>query len=452
MGRSARGEFAYQAVYRYLETLIAQAGQGGARRLPSLRDLSRRLRVSLATVQNAYSLLEHEGRVTSMPRSGYFVRLCPHDVEPITHAASSPFSLPPLVLPALERMLLAHERRLARQAMRLPASNRAPGSASLRQVLAARHTRSSSQCWNADDVHLACDVQALLHTLVGALALQGATALVATPCCWRLLQGLRQADVRVLEVPLDGYLDLNVLEWLLLHEPVRLLLLPSCLASPTGRLLAVHEQRKIEHLLDQHAVWLLENDLDSEHCFAAPPSARLRDGVDPRRLLVLGSLESVVGVEAPYAYLLGRQPSVREAFVRRAFVLPPLRQQAVALLLGRGDVDSQLQALRDMLATRMGQLCREVERRLGDHLIFQRPVGGRALWCRVRHPVDVRQVAVALAGSELAVAPGDLFSLHGHYHQHLLLAWGGDEPAQLQRAIEQLGQVLQRQLTATTQG
>lgn len=74
MGRVAPGEFAYRQVYRYLEALIDQAASGGPCRLPSLRTLSRRLRVSLATVQSAYSLLEEEGRVRCLPRSGYYVQ------------------------------------------------------------------------------------------------------------------------------------------------------------------------------------------------------------------------------------------------------------------------------------------------------------------------------------------------------------------------------------------
>ena len=70
MEQSGSGEFAYRKVYRYLEALIDQAPRSGPCRLPSLRVLARRLRVSLATVQSAYSLLEEEGRVQCLSRSG----------------------------------------------------------------------------------------------------------------------------------------------------------------------------------------------------------------------------------------------------------------------------------------------------------------------------------------------------------------------------------------------
>ena len=189
MSRSARGEFAYQTVYRYLERLIGEADRNGEGRLPSLRDLARRLRVSLATVQSAYSLLEHEGRVRSVPKSGYFVRACLQDEAQAANPRPQPLSalhVPLSCSTALERALLLQERRLSRQsACEESGLRRAVGGAQLRNALAARYTRSSRLCWSAEDVHLAPDVQALLQTLLSALHLRGATALVASPCCWR---------------------------------------------------------------------------------------------------------------------------------------------------------------------------------------------------------------------------------------------------------------------------
>ena len=56
-------DFAYQAVYRYLASLINESEGDTPIRLPSLRHLAERLNVSISTIQYAYSLLEKEGRV-----------------------------------------------------------------------------------------------------------------------------------------------------------------------------------------------------------------------------------------------------------------------------------------------------------------------------------------------------------------------------------------------------
>ncbi|MFJ4064347.1 aminotransferase class I/II-fold pyridoxal phosphate-dependent enzyme [Pseudomonas sp. NPDC089996] len=430
MGR----EFAYQAVYRYLVALIDEAERGGQPRLPSLRALSRRLHVSLATVQAAYSLLEHEGRVQSVPKSGYFaqtgVQAGRDDVAPV---------LP--VQPLLERALFAHERRLGRLRAR---PVRILGGPRLRDALAERYTRSSRLYWRSEDVHLGPDVQALLETLLQALALRGSTVLVASPCCWRILRALQRCNMRVLEVPLDacGSPDIGSLSRLLGCEPVRMVIMPSCLSTPVGRLVPQRDQQRIADLLAMHPVWLLENDLDSELCFSLPPSSRLRDWVDPRWLLVLGSLEATVGGEAPYAYLLGRHAALAETFAQRAFQLAPMRQQALAQMIISGEIDEHLAQARLALQGRMEQLCQHLRAVLGGQVDFDMPEGGYALWVRLSPAMVSAQAVAATAESALQVLAGEQFSAHGRYRQYLALTWLGEQPKALNEALESLARGL----------
>lgn len=113
MPQAPHREFAYRKVYRYIEALIDQSPPGQRQRLPSLRGLASRLRVSLGTVQHAYNLLEEAGRVERLPRSGYFVH----------RASSCEVALTPRQPPVFEPLLFElnlhnHERRLARQRLR----------------------------------------------------------------------------------------------------------------------------------------------------------------------------------------------------------------------------------------------------------------------------------------------------------------------------------------------
>ncbi|BBH46451.1 aminotransferase class I/II-fold pyridoxal phosphate-dependent enzyme [Pseudomonas sp. KU43P] len=432
MGR----EFAYHKVYRYLQALIDQAERGGELRLPSLRALARRLRVSLATVQAAYGLLENEGRVRSVAKSGYFAQLSVGTGE-----ARMPRSAEP-VQPNLERTLLAHERRLARQ--RVQAMPPCSASVRLREALADRYARAGGQLWKTEHVHLGPDVQAVLETLLAALALQGGTILVASPCCWRLLRVLQRLGMQVLEVPLDseGGFDLGSLAQLLGQGSVRMLIMPSCLGLPGGGMISAYDQQQVARLLEGQPIWLLENDLDSERRFAASSGARLRDRVDPRWLLVLGSLEAAVGAEAPYAYVLGRHPVLGEAFARRAFQLPPLRQQALAQMFSKGEIDRHLSRQRVVLGQRMRQLCDQLDAHLGGQLVFTVPEGGHAVWVRLRRPALADRVVAAMAGTALAVMAGAQFSLQGRYRHCLLLTWTGEQPSALREAVFRLGEAL----------
>lgn len=445
MGKTCGRVFAHQAVYRYLVELIEQPRPCGDQRLPSLRDLAQRLDVSLSTVQHAYARLEHEGRIRSVPRSGYYVN---RSVGPLRAGPLGrlPSDLPLPDLPALEHALLAEERRLARQLARAGGDQRLAGDVMLRNALAARYTRASRHCWSAGDVCLATDLQALLETVFAVLGFAGATVLVASPCSWRWLRLLQCAGGKLIEMPLDphGRADLQALAQLLASEPVRLASLPSCLAAPPGRRVPAQEQLAVATLLERHGIWLLENDLDSEHCFEEPPEARLRDAVDPGRLLVLGSLEAYAGAEMPYAYLLGQQADLHAAMALRDFRLPPLRQQALARLLAKGQVDGHLRRLREELAARAAILGAQLIDRFGGALAFEAPEGGRGLWVRLAHAVDAQRILALPPVAGLRMIPGECFSLQGRYREHLSLAWEGGDLEQLRRALARLAEILAR--------
>src|SRR5471032_3071831 len=153
-------DFAYQAVYRYLVSLISEVETDARVRLPSLRQLAVRLNVSISTIQYAYSLLEKEGRVYSVAKSGYY-SLPVASMGPMTSGndlletvyayASRPEMLvlsadEPALLHPLDSPLLMLERELLRQYPRQPPLAGQPcGELELRTALAARYTRSEER-------------------------------------------------------------------------------------------------------------------------------------------------------------------------------------------------------------------------------------------------------------------------------------------------------------------
>ena len=455
-------EFAYRAVYRYLVELIEQMAPGSYSRMPSLRDLSQRLNVSISTVQYAYSMLEHEGRVQPVPKSGYYARvpaLAParpsagdllQDLQ--QHANSSRMLVlsggQGQALQSLEATLLGIERQLLRQYPRLGSPPQPCGELELRTALAARYTRSAQQYWSAEDVYLALDLRSLLETTLAALELHNSAVVVTTPCSWRLLRVFQAARIRVIEVPLqaDGGLDLERFARLLREEPVRLAMLASRLSLPHGSVMPEAARQAVARLLNLHGVWLLENDLDSEVCLSPGSAGCLRELVDPQRLLVFSSLERSVGAEAPYAFLLSRQwhgPLLRQ-FLLRGFRLPPLRQQAVARLYSKGRVDVHLEQLRARMHERLSHLYRQMQVYLGAQLEFQMPAGGACIWARVRAPVETRPLFHRLLQQGLVIAPGELFSLQGDFRQHLRLGWPAGPQGDLPYGLSVLSDELRR--------
>ncbi|WNZ86995.1 PLP-dependent aminotransferase family protein [Pseudomonas sp. P108] len=440
MKTSRENDFVYQAVYRYLKLLIDEAGSSPPVRLPSLRQLADRLNVSISTVQYAYSLLEKEGRVYSIAKSGYYA-------QPL-HVMDSPDSGSDLLetvyvnarrpgmcvlsgdepasLQPLDSPLLMLERELLRQYPRQPQALVQPcGELELRTVLAARYTSSTANYWRADDVYIGADLRGVLEILISVLELRRATVIVESPCDWVILRLLEAAEVRVIELPLlaGGVIDSQRLESLLQSEPVRLILLSAALSMPRGTLRPLSNQQAIAHLLGHHGTWVLENDCYSE-LHEGSVVLRLRDCLDPDRLLVFSTFERFIGAEAPFGFLLSRhwRNELQRHFLLRAFRLSPIRQKAIARLLGGGRLDQHLAILRRMLKERRTQLIDLLRERLGDALQIVEPQGGATVWVRSLRPVNMGYVFQRLLRQQIVIAPGELFSLQGLHAHHLRLS------------------------------
>ncbi|UVK90918.1 PLP-dependent aminotransferase family protein [Pseudomonas sp. B21-051] len=452
--------FAYQAVYRYLIRLIADSAEAGNVRLPSLRQLADRLNVSISTIQYAYSLLEKEGRVYSVAKSGYYAQaiagLTPQAIgndllEALYINARRPgmrllSAEDPVSVQSLDSPLLLLERELLRQYPRKPPALDQPcGELELRAALAARYTTSPRQCWHAEDVYIGADLRGVLEILVAVLQLKHATILVESPCDWVILRLLQAAEVRVIELPLQacGGLDLQRFEALLNTVNVRLILLSSGLCMPRGTRVPAENRNIIASMLAEHGTWVLENDCYGE-LGEIMGDERLRDRLDPDRLLIFSTFEKTIGIEAPYGFVLSRQwkSEMLRHFLLRSFRLSPIRQKAIARLYGNGRIDQHLNVLRRLLKERRTPMIHLLRERLGDALQVVEPQGGATVWVRALRPVDMHGVFQRLLRQQVLIAPGELFSVQGLHRRYLRLNLLDQGETGLAGAIAMLGDAL----------
>ncbi|MEB0076131.1 PLP-dependent aminotransferase family protein [Pseudomonas sp. CCI3.2] len=454
--------FAYQAVYLYLNRLIDNVQSGTSTKLPSLRHLAGRLKVSVSTVQYAYCLLEKEGRVCSIPKSGYFTlagvdRQIPDEggdlLETLYANARRPgmFVLShddPTVLASLESPLLMLERELIRHYPRRAYSVFQPfGELELRTALADRYTTCAVHGWCSDNVYVGADLSGVLKIVLDVLALRGGTVLVESPCSWTILRVLKSFNIRVIEVPLDAQscVDLACFQALLSKENIGLALLPSCVSPIIGPA-AVENRRQLAGLLNQHGVWVLENDSHGELCFEQSAN-RLRDWVNPHRLMVFSAFDKIIGPEAPYGYVLCKhlRTELQQHFLVRSFRLSPIRQKAIARLYSTGRIDLHVIGLRRLLEDRMLMMATLLNERVGDSLRFNLPAGGAGIWAECIQPVNMRQVFDRLLKQRISIAPGEVFSLQGLHQQNLRISFAFDWTQDIGRALEVLDRALRQE-------
>ncbi|MFJ4143034.1 PLP-dependent aminotransferase family protein [Pseudomonas sp. NPDC089734] len=459
-------DFAYQAVYRYLVRLIDEVQTDSTTKMPSLRQLARRLRVSISTVQSAYSLLEKEGRVCSVSKSGYYtlprgngdafqastlddgnlleafyrnarrsgVWVSAHDDPTLLQSMESP-------LPGMERDVSRHYPRP------LNFGFQPFGDIELRAALAARYTRDAQRCWHPENVYVGSDMQGVLMAIIDVLQLRDTTVLVESPCAWNLLRLLQASGIRVVEMPLGeaDSINLTELDQVLLTENISLALMSSQFNPVRGSRLPAHNLQAVARLLNRYRVWVLENDSQGELDFISRPPP-LRDLIDPQRLLILGSFDKLLGPEAPYGYLLCKalDHQWQQAFLLRSFELAPIRQKAIARLFNGGRLDTHLVELKALLMQRMHMLRQLLDRHLGSLLCHEQPEGGCGIWAHSVHPVDMRQVFDNMLQQRMVIAPGELFSLHGLHRQNLRISYAVDWNQDVPRALDCLAEALRQ--------
>lgn len=452
--------FAYQAVYRYLVELIETANSEREQKLPSLRQLARRLNVSVSTTKYAYSLLEDEGRIYAKPKFGYFTKAMPAPLlnegspnllDSVFSNARQPGMLAlssdaPAMLLSLENPLLMMERELARQYPRSHAPLYQPfGEPELRGALADRYTRSTHSYWQAEHVFIGSDLRSVLELSLSALNLGGTVALVESPCSWAILRQLQAAKIRVIEVPLgeDGRFDLSTLSELLRREPIRLAVLSSTVNIPQGKLMPAQDKQQICRWLAERDVWLFENDSYGEFYFSPKP-VRYRDFADPEKLLVFSTFDKIIGSEAPYGYVLCRRhgPQLHRLFLERAFRLSPIRQKAIAKLFSSKRIDQHLMVLRAMLLDRMKRMEALLEAHGDGQLRVVAPQGGATFWLEARHSVDMRRVFERLLAQRIVIAPGEIFSQQGAWRHHVRLSYTLDWSKDIPLALKKLAQAI----------
>ena len=206
-----------------------------------------------------------------------------------------------------------------------------------------------------------------------------------------------------------------------------MVVLSSQLDPIRGRLMDREQRRRLAEVLERHQMWVLENDSHGALCFE-PQGTPMRDLIDPQRLLILGAFDKVIGLEAPFGYLLSRHS--RELWHRqlllRSFRLPPIRQKAIARLYSSGQMNKHLENLRLSLQERVVDLSIMVDQYLGDEVRFEAPQGGATLWLESVHRVDMGRVFNRLLEQRIVIAPGELFSAQGLHQQSMRISGAAD--------------------------
>jgi DNA-binding transcriptional MocR family regulator len=466
-------ESLYEQLVRETAELIEQGTLRPGDRIPSVRHVSRQRSVSIATVLQAYRVLENRRLIEARPQSGYFVkakawtppaepeisrparRATPVNISEMTmrviQATRDPRLVPlgtalpsPELLPsdALNRALAAAGRRERRSFNQYEMP---PGNAALRTQIARR----SFDCGLAlapEQIVTTCGCMEALSLSLRAVARPGDTIAIESPTYFGILQCIESLGLKALEIPThprDG-VSLDALAMALDSQPIKACLFVLNFSNPLGSCMPDDNKRRLVQMLAERGIPLIEDDIYGDLSFSAtrPRTAKSfdREGL----VLLCDSFSKTlapgyrVGWVAPGRF----QAQIEHLKFVSTVATATLPQIAIADFLANGGYDHHLRKLRRLYAEKVQNFSQAISEHFPEGTRLTRPLGGYVLWVELPPAVNSLELLDRALAAGISIAPGPMFSAKSKFLNFIRINCGNPWNQTTQRALEQLGRMV----------
>lgn len=420
------------AVMAAIRQRIANRSLTVGSRLPSIRHMARSMKVSPATVVEAYDRLVAEGVIQSRPGSGFYVS---NLAAPLDLSASGPKRdravdplwvsrqsleadpdalkpgcgwLPPSWLP--EDALRKAMRSVSRGNGAALCEYGSPlGLGPLRQLIARRLAEYGVDAGPGQIILTEGGTQAI-DLICRFLLEPGDTVLLDDPCYFNFQALLRAHRVKIVSVPYTPTgPDITAFETALIEHRPRLYIANSAIQNPTGASLSPVTAHRVLKLAEAHALTIVEDDIFAD--FEPAPSPRLAafDGLD--RVIQIGSFSKSLSASVRCGFIAARPDwidGLLDLKIATSFGGGQLNAELVHAVLRDGGFRKHMDALR----TRLARARADVTAKLKGLALtpWIEPQAGMFLWCELPDGLDASDIARRALSRNVVLAPGNVFS------------------------------------------
>lgn len=357
----------YEQLYRHIRGEIEEGRLQAGERLPSKRALAAHLKVSVVTVEGAYSQLLAEGYLRSEPKRGFFVQIFePQSARP----EAAPGSLP---LPVQERPSFLYDfstsavdtalfpfstwAKLMREVLTsreagLLSSTHPQGAPELRRAIAEHLYRFRGIRADPEQLVVGAGSEYLTGLLVQLLGRDGPYG-VEDPGYAKIHRILSSSGAKVTPLSLDGQgLRVEALE----PAGVRVVHVTPSHHFPLGIVMPVSRRNALLNwAMSQSGRYILEDDYDSEFRFSGRPIPALQSLDRGERVIYMNTFAKSLAPSLRISYMV-LPPHLLERW-RREFwfyssTVPSFEQYALALFMERGHFERHIARTRNRYKAR----------------------------------------------------------------------------------------------------
>ncbi|MBN2510665.1 MAG: PLP-dependent aminotransferase family protein [Spirochaetales bacterium] len=452
-----RKETLYDEITQRVITLISQGILKPGEKIPSIREMSTKLGVSINTVKESYYQLENDRYIEAVPQSGYYVctQLPPSSTghnrqDPVEGLNPTRVSLCALYGAFKERNICAPGAELGIAAIdpklwpaeklykfyldALKCSMKeimdycvAPGLRNLREQIALFSMKNGIN-GSADDYIITEGCSEALYLALSAVLEKGDTIAVESPIYFNLLHLCDMLKLNVVEIPSDAErgISLETLEFVLEHHDIKAVLVISAFSNPSGALMSTEKMRALVDLTARHGVPLIEDMIYSELYYDGKPPQSCKSFDRSGNVLLCSSFSKFLAPGIRVGWI--NPGKYREIISKNKTILnigtSVLPQMAVSRSLQEGGVERYLRNLRKTVKTQVETMRATILETFPDGTEVLMPQGGFLLWVQMPEKVDANKLYAQLIGENIIIAPGSMFTMTGKYPNYMRLNAG----------------------------
>lgn len=460
----------YEQVAEQIVSLIHCGALKEGEKIPSIRQLSHELSVSINTVKEAYWRLEDRNYLMAVPQSGYYVKsrfkdktlppvkdlrqLDPRKISfcqvyGLFHDQATDKSIASLAISGINPDLWP-KRRFGRYMMEAASSSdllaadylMPPGYPMLREQI-ARLGLSAGLSLSPDEIIITNGCQEAIFLSLMTLCHPGDTVALESPMYFNLLQLLQMLALKVVEIPStpEEGLSLDTLKFVIETHPVKAVFSISNFNNPSGFSMPSWKKKEMAWLLEQRQIPLIEDDIYGDLYFHRRPGTLKRHDQTGNVLYCSSFSKSIspglrIGWIAP-----GRH---YDAIVQMKMLLnmstASVDQMAVARFLTKGGYERHMRMVRGQLKKNLGHMREDIQRYFPKGTRVTKPSGGSLLWVELPGHMDTEQVYQQALARDIFIAPGRLFSLQNRFTNCMRLSASVWNPS-VADAIKTLGRL-----------
>lgn len=468
-------QYLYDQVSRHILELVDKGTLKPGDRVPSLRGLSRQLRVSISTVSQAYAALQERGVLRVRPQSGYYVdaqvgraqdsplprkttvRCQPRRVrfgdlfEEIFSVANDPevvplgAAVPGVELMPVKGLLRATQRAAGRQPERAIGYCFPPGHRELRHEIARRYA-GLGLAVDPDDVIITSGCSEALALSLQTVTRRGDIVAVESPTYFSVLRLIERMGLLAVEIDSDPEtgLCLDALENAIETMEIKAVVAVLNFSNPLGSLMPDENKARLVAMLEQADIPLIEDDIYGDLHFGDQRPALAKHFDRKGRVLTCSSFSKTIapGYRIGWVVADHYRDDLVEWKQATSSAMCSLPQMAMADYLRSGEYDRHLLRLRSAYRSQVEKMRFVLAQHLPAGTRITNPQGGFVLWVELPRGIDALELLNRALQEKISLTPGMLFSATRKYRNFVRVNCGHPWDERIERAVERLGELV----------